>query len=159
MGEAYFYHLTRTSLEVTLATVLSKSLEAGWRVAVRGRSDGLLDRLDELLWLRPEDGFLPHGRAGGSEDAAQPVLLTTGAAANDPTCLVSVEGAAVSAAEVAAMARVMVLFDGHDAAALQTAREQWKSLTGAGAAAKYWSEESGTWVMKAETGGAPGSDP
>ncbi len=43
------------------------------------------------------------------------------------------------------------LFDGHDEAALQTAREQWKALTGAGCAAKYWSEASGRWEMKAES--------
>ncbi|MBF9044731.1 DNA polymerase III subunit chi [Rhodobacterales bacterium HKCCE4037] len=153
MGEAYFYHLTRQPLEVTLATLLGKSLQAGWRVAVRGRTEAVLDRLDEQLWLRPEDGFLPHGRSGGVHDAAQPVLLTTGAASNDPTCVVSIEGAGVSAEEVGALSRVMILFDGHDDAAVQTAREQWKALTSAGAAAKYWSEESGRWEMKAEAGG------
>ena len=154
MGEAYFYHLTRAPVEVTLATLLGKSLQAGWRVAVRGRTEEALARLDDQLWLRPEDGFLPHGRAGGPHDGLQPVLLTTGEAGNDPTCLVSVDGAQVSVDEVGAMARVMVLFDGHDDGALQTARAQWKALTGAGVVAKYWSEESGKWEMKAESGGA-----
>lgn len=155
MGEAYFYHLTQAPLEVTLRVLLGKSLQAGWRVAVRGRTEAALDRLDEQLWLVPEDGFLPHGRAGGAHDADQPVLLTTegagGAAGNDPTCLVSVEGAGVEALEVEKMDRVMVLFDGHDEAALQTAREQWRALTAAGVAAKYWSEASGRWEMKAES--------
>ncbi|GAB5446553.1 DNA polymerase III subunit chi [Gymnodinialimonas sp.] len=151
MGEAYFYHLTQAPLEVTLRVLLGKSLQAGWRVAVRGRTEVTLERLDEALWLVPEDSFLPHGRAGGDHDADQPVLLTTGAAGNDSTCLVSVEGAGVDAAEVTAMDRVMVLFDGHDEAALQTAREQWKALTAAGVAAKYWSEASGRWEMKAES--------
>lgn len=151
MGEVYFYHLTQAPLEVTLRVLLGKSLQAGWRVAVRGRTDAALDRLDEQLWLLPEDSFLPHGRAGGAHDAAQPVLLTTAVAGNDPTCLVSVEGASVDALEVETMDRVMVLFDGHDEAALQTAREQWKALTAAGVAAKYWSEASGRWEMKAES--------
>jgi DNA polymerase-3 subunit chi len=62
---------------VTLRALLEKSLAAGWRVAVRGRTDEMLDRLDAQLWLGPEDGFLPHGRAGGPHDALQPVLLTT----------------------------------------------------------------------------------
>jgi DNA polymerase-3 subunit chi len=154
MGEAYFYHLTQAPVEATLTTLLGKSLQAGWRVAVRGRTDAMLERLDAQLWLRPEDGFLPHGRAGGPHDAAQPVLLTMGEAGNAPSCLVSVEGAGVTAAEVAEMERVMVLFDGHDPAELQTAREQCKALAGAGAVAKYWSEESGRWEMKAESGGA-----
>ena len=152
MGEVFFYHLTRAPLEVTLRSLLEKSLGAGWRVAVRGRTDEALDRLDAALWLGPEEGFLPHGRAGGAHDAAQPVLLTTGReAANRPDCVVSVEGAEIGAEEAAGLARAMILFDGHDPGAVQAAREQWKALTGAGAKAKYWSEESGRWEMKAES--------
>jgi DNA polymerase-3 subunit chi len=153
VGEAFFYHLTRAPLEVTLRVLLEKSLAQPWRVAVRGRTDDMLDRLDGQLWLG--DGFLPHGRAGGPHDADQPVLLTTGAAGNTPDCLVSVEGAEVSAGEVAAHKRVMILFDGHDPGAVETARAQWRTLTGAGAAAKYWSEETGSWKMKAESGAKP----
>lgn len=152
MGEVFFYHLTRAPLEVTLRTLLEKSLGAGWRVAVRGRTEGMLERLDAQLWLGPEEGFLPHGRAGGPQDAAQPVLLTTAReAANRPDCVVSVEGAEIGAEEAAGLARTMILFDGHDPNAVQAAREQWKALTGAGARAKYWSEESGRWEMKAES--------
>ena len=152
MGEAYFYHMTRTPLEATLPVLLAKSLEAGWRVAVRGRAEDRLDWLDQKLWLGAEDGFLPHGRAGGPHDADQPILLTTGTeAANAATCLVSVDGADVTAAEVAALVRVMVLFDGNDPAAVETAREQWRALTGAGCAAKYWSQDEGRWQMKAES--------
>ena len=40
--------------------------------------------------------------------------------------------------------------DDGGAKAVQTARVQWKTLTDAGCAAKYWSEESGRWEMKAE---------
>ncbi len=153
MGEVFFYHLTRAPSEVTLRILLEKSLSQGWRVAVRGRTEALLDRLDQQLWLQPEDGFLPHGLAGGDHDADQPVLLTVSReAANDPTCLISVEGAELDAQEIAKSDRAMILFDGHDDGALQTAREQWKALTGAGAKAKYWSEESGRWEMKAESG-------
>lgn len=152
MGEVFFYHLTRAPLEVTLRVLLEKSLAAGWRVAVRGRSAAMLERLDAQLWLGAEDGFLPHGRAGGAHDADQPVLLVTGAeAANRPDCLVSVEGAEITATEAAAASRAMILFDGHDEAAVQVARGQWKALTAAGAKAKYWSEAAGRWEMKAES--------
>ncbi len=151
MGAAYFYHLTRRSLEITLVVLASKAQEAGWRVAVRARSEEMVERLDGQLWLRPEDGFLPHGVAGGPHDAEQPVLLTTGTdRANGATCLMSVEGAAISPDEVTAMDRVCVLFDGHDPGAVETARAQWRGLTEAGCAAQYWSEESGSWEMKAE---------
>lgn len=160
MGAAYFYHMTRNPLEAVLISLVEKSREAGWRVAVRGRSAEVIDRLDDILWLRPEDGFLPHGKAGGDHDAAQPVLLTTTAdLPNAPDCLMSVEGAGVTPDEVARASRVCILFDGHDEAAVARARMQWKELTGAGCAAKYWSEASGRWELKSEsgTGGAEGA--
>ncbi|MFO7757580.1 MAG: DNA polymerase III subunit chi [Roseovarius sp.] len=151
MGTAYFYHLTQRPLEVTLPVLLGKALGAGWRVAVRGTDPARLDWLDRQLWLGPQDGFLPHGRAGGPHDADQPVLLTTTAEhPNEATCVMAVDGAEVGASEVAAMARVCILFDGNDATALDTARGQWKALTGAGCSAQYWSEESGRWEKKAE---------
>lgn len=150
MGAVFFYHLTRRPLEATLPVLLEKSLAAGWRVAIRGTDPGRLSWLDEKLWLGPEDGFLPHGLSGGPHDADQPVLLTTGTAANDPSCVMAVDGAEVTAEEVAALERVCILFDGHDTTAVQVAREQWKALTGGGAKAQYWSEDSGRWEKKAE---------
>ncbi|MFV0336057.1 MAG: DNA polymerase III subunit chi [Tropicimonas sp.] len=152
MGQALFYHLTRHPLDVTLTLLLEKSLQRGWRVMVRGRDEGRLDWLDRKLWLGPEEGFLPHGLAGGEHDADQPVLLGTGPQiANGAGCLISVDGAEVTVEEVAALERACILFDGRDAAAVQHARGQWKALTGGGAKAQYWSEESGTWKMKAES--------
>lgn len=152
MGAAYFYHLTRRPLVETLRMLLTKSLEQGWNVAVRGTDQEGLEALDRALWLGPEDGFLPHGLAGGAHDAAQPVLLTTAVvAANAPACVMAVHGAEVTADEVAALDRVCVLFDGSDDIALNRARGQWKALKEAGASAQYWSEESGRWEKKAET--------
>lgn len=153
MGAAYFYHLTRRPLEATLPVLLERARAAGWAVELRGTDRGRMQWLDEKLWLGPEDGFLPHGVAGGPHDALQPVLLCTEgeAATNGAACLMTVDGAAVSAGEVQALERVCVLFDGHDAAALQAARVQWKALTRAGCSAQYWSEESGKWEKKAES--------
>ncbi|NDV99506.1 DNA polymerase III subunit chi [Salipiger sp. PrR002] len=152
MGVAMFYHLTQRPLEETLPMLLEKSLAAGWRVAVRGVDPGRLDWLDERLWLGPEEGFLPHGRAGGAHDAQQPILLTERAdLPNGASCLMSVDGAEVSAEEVAQMERVCILFDGMDERALTQARGQWRALTAAGCTAQYWSEESGRWEKKAES--------
>ena len=150
MGAAYFYHLTRQPLEATLPMLLGKARQAGWRVAVRGQDADRLAWLDERLWLGPGDGFLPHGIAGGPHDAHQPILLTLDKAANDPACLMTIDGADVSADEVQRLERVCVLFDGNDDPAVQTARGQWKALTDAGCAAQYWSEECGRWEKKAE---------
>ena len=153
MGAAYFYHLTQSPLEATLPMLLGKARGAGWRVAVRGVDAGRLDWLDEKLWLG--EGFLPHGRAGGPHDADQPVLLTTERdAPNDPACLMAIDGAEVAPEEVAGLERVCILFDGNDDRAVERARGQWRALTEAGCAAQYWSQESGSWAKKAESGGS-----
>jgi DNA polymerase III subunit chi len=153
MGAAWFYHLTRAPLEATLPMLLDKARGAGWRVAIRGTDPGRIEWLDGKLWLLGDNAFLPHGVAGGAFDADQPVLLTTGAEVpNGAACLMAIDGAAVGPEEVAAMERVCILFDGNDPAAVEAARAQWRALTGAGCAAAYWSEESGRWEKKAETG-------
>ncbi|GHE05304.1 DNA polymerase III subunit chi [Defluviimonas sp. 20V17] len=151
MGAARFYHLTRSAVEAALPMLVGKSLEAGWRVAIRGTEAARMRWLDEKLWLGPEEGFLPHGLAGGPHDADQPVLLTTAPEApNGAACVMAIDGADVTAEEVAALERVCILFDGNDPDALGRARAQWKALTEAGASAQYWSEEDGPWRMKAE---------
>ncbi|MEM7490415.1 MAG: DNA polymerase III subunit chi [Pseudomonadota bacterium] len=148
MAEVYFYHLTRRSVVDTLVPLLNRSLAQGWRVAVRGGDPDRLRWLDEKLWLGDPAAFLPHGLAGGEHDARQPVLLTEGAAANAPDCLMTVDGAALAAEEVPALKRACILFDGTDGDALATARTQWRNLTEAGLPARYWSEESGSWEQK-----------
>jgi DNA polymerase-3 subunit chi len=147
-----FYHLTRRPMEETLAMLLGKARQAGWRVVVRGTDPERMTWLDERLWLGPEEEFLPHGLAGGAHDALQPVLLGTKPEdAQGADCLMAVDGAAVTATEVETLARVCVLFDGNDATALSLARDQWKVLKAAGVSAQYWSEDSGRWEKKAET--------
>ncbi|PHS26652.1 MAG: DNA polymerase III subunit chi [Robiginitomaculum sp.] len=151
MGAVYFYHLTRAPVEVTLTALLGKARQAGWRVAVRGTDANRMAWLDEKLWQGPDDGFLPHGLAGGGQDANQPILLTCAAtAANKPACVMTIDGAALDPGEVDALDRACVLFDGNDPQALDQARAQWKALTGAGCRAQYWSQESGSWQMMAE---------
>ncbi len=150
MGAVFFYHLTRHPLEQTLPMLLGKARAAGWRVAVRGMNADRMAWLDDRLWLGPDDQFLAHGLAGGPHDAEQPVLLTTGEAANGAHCVMCIDGAEIGAEEIATLDRTCVLFDGNDPEAVDRARAQWSALTGAGVAAQYWSEASGRWEKKAE---------
>ncbi|MEM6941031.1 MAG: DNA polymerase III subunit chi [Pseudomonadota bacterium] len=152
MGAAYFYHITQRPLVETLRMLLHKALQSKWRVAVRGTDDTQLSELNRALWLGPEETFLPHGLANGPDAPLQPVLLTREmAAANDPVCVMSVGGAEVKVDEVRALQRVCVLFDGNDPEGVSRARVQWKTLADAGASAQYWAEDTGRWIMKAET--------
>lgn len=152
MGEVYFYHLTASPLEQTLPMLLSKARGAGWRVLVRGTAPDRMGWLNDRLWLGNEATFLAHGLSGGEFDADQPILLTCdGDNPNSSDCLMSVDGAEVSPAEVQKSARVCILFDGNDPVALERARGQWKSLADAGSPAQYWAQEDGKWTMKARS--------
>lgn len=152
MGTVMFFHLMQSAPADTLAINAPRALGQGWRVMVRGTDPAALELLDQALWLKGGDeGFLPHGLAGGPHDADQPVLLGLGGPANRAQVLALVDGAEASDVEIAAMERVWVLFDGNDVNRLQAARAQWKSITGAGHAAQYWSEDSGRWEKKAES--------
>lgn len=151
MGTVLFYHLTASTPDLVLAQILPRALGQGWRAMVRGTDPSALDALDAALWSLGDDaGFLPHGREGGPQDADQPVLLGQGAAVNGAQGLALLDGATASAAELDAMARVWVLFDGNDAGRTDAARALWKSVTAAGHAAQYWSEDGGRWQKKAE---------
>ena len=97
MGDVYFYHLTDRPLEATLPALLTKSLSAGWRVAVRAGDTSLVARLDDALWNG--DGFIPHGKAGGPHDTDQPILITTGEASNNSSCLMVVGDASFAIEE------------------------------------------------------------
>lgn len=145
-----FYHLTRSTPQETMATILPRALSAGWKVMLRGTDLEALKALDAALWLHPDDSFLPHGLAGGPQDADQPILLGQGAIGNAAQGLMLVDGAETTPDEAAPLQRVWVLFDGADDEALAGARRLWTSLTGAGLAAQYWSEESGRWEKKTE---------
>jgi DNA polymerase-3 subunit chi len=150
VGEVLFYHLTRSSTEEVAERLLPRALAQGWRVVVRGRDGAMLDRLDSWLWLHPEDGFLPHGRSGGPQDARQPVLLTDRAEApNNPQAMMVIDRAEVSPEETARLQRIWILFDSADAQALEHARGLWRRFSGAGLAPQYWTEESGRWQRKA----------
>ena len=151
MAEVLFYHLTQTPLERTLPDLLAKSRARGWNVVVRSGSEDRLEWLDKRLWLGLDTDFLAHGREGGTFDVDQPILLTLGTnIPNDAQILFAVDMADVTGSEAADFTRVCIVFDGNDEAALVHARNQWKSLTEAGLPAKYWSQESGNWQVKAE---------
>ena len=149
MGNALFYHLTRSNAETLVPQLLGKSLAAGWRVELRGANAPRMEALDAGLWQN--EGFLPHGMAGGPHDARQPVILRAAdapPAANAPECLMALDGTEVTPAEALALTRVCIIFDGNDSMAVDRARDQWRALTGAGVAVEYWSEAGGRWEKK-----------
>jgi DNA polymerase III subunit chi len=146
MTEILFYHLKGQTPEQVLPTLLQKSLDRGWRVVVQASSEERVEALDAHLWTWRDDSFLPHGTWRDAEASQQPILLTAGDHnPNGATVRFLVDGALMPA-NVAAYERVVLLFNGEDPDALDTARTRWTEAKSAGFEVTYWqADEKGGW--------------
>ena len=137
MGEVWFYHLERASLNETLPSLLEKTLQKGWRALVRVGSQERLDSLDGLLWTYRDESFLPHGRFDSEDAERQPILLTLDADnANSAQILFLTDPSA--AFDLEQFERVALVFDGNDQDSVAAARERWKEARSKDAAVSYW---------------------
>jgi DNA polymerase-3 subunit chi len=148
-ADVMFYHLERQPLEKVLPLLVAKTLERGWRAVVQAGSDERLEALDQALWTYSEDSFLPHGTAKTGYAADQPVYLTTGdETPNGAGVRFLVDGA--RSAHFTGLERIVYMFDGNEAEAVEIARSEWKAAKAAGCAVTYWQQtEAGTWQKKA----------
>lgn len=142
--EALFYHLERRTLEDVLPGLIEKSLQRGWRAAVKTDSSERSDALDTLLWTYDDQSFLPHAQLGDGEPKDQPVLITIEEGnPNSANIFFYVGGAYPSDwGSLTDLARVVLLFDGRDENALARARAAWKEAKNAGHDVTYWKESS-----------------
>jgi DNA polymerase-3 subunit chi len=142
MTETLFYHLERRSLEEILPGLVEKSLARGWRAAIRTDSSERSDAMDTLLWTYDDQSFLPHAQLGDGEPAAQPVLITVEEGNPNSANIVFYVGGATPGdwAALNDLARVVLLFDGRDEAALAAARAAWKDAKAGGHDVTYWKE-------------------
>ena len=140
-----FYQLAGTPAEAVIASISEKVLGQDGRLLIVAADENYLARLDRMLWDQGEASFLPHGVAGGPDDARQPILLSTSPDAPN-------------------LARHMLIADGEwrEAAldydrsfylfgqeSLEGARLAWKLLSGReGVERRYWAQEAGKWVNK-----------
>ncbi|WP_295811709.1 DNA polymerase III subunit chi [uncultured Nitratireductor sp.] len=147
--DVFFYHLTESTLEEALPPLVEKSLERGWRVAIQTGSRERCDALDTWLWTWREEAFLAHGTDRDDHPEHQPVLLTEASSnLNGAQIRFFVDGADPGGVE--GYERAVVMFDGHDASQLDTARGHWKTLKSAGHAVTYWQQgPDRRWQKKA----------
>lgn len=140
-----FYQLAGTAPEGVIAGIAEKVLAGDGRLLVVAEDEAVLARLDRVLWDQGTSGFLPHGLAGGADDARQPILLSTSPdAPNLARNMLIADGEWRDAALT--YDRSFYLFD---AGALEDARLAWKLLAGReGVERRYWAQEDGKWVKK-----------
>ena len=153
MGDIGFYHLKTTPLERALPRLLERALKDGYRVLVVASSSERVEHLNQLLWTYDEASFLPHGSARDGNTDRQPIFLTAGEGnPNNATMLVLIDGAASSGLEN--YQRVCDMFDGNDEAAVNEARQRWRTAKAAGHSLTYWEQTPSGWVKRgAETEG------
>jgi DNA polymerase-3 subunit chi len=149
MTEVLFYHMQRQPLESVLPGLLEKCVERGWRVVVQFGSEERRDAIDAHLWTYRDDGFLPHGTQKDGFPDRQPIWLTAGEEnPNAATVRFFADGA--KADDYAAYERIVLLFDGNDADAVDAARDEWKRVKSGGHDATYWQQsDGGRWEKKA----------
>jgi len=140
-----FYQLAGTPPEQVIASLADKLLATGGRMIVVADDEVSLARLNRILWDQGAASFVPHGLAGGADDARQPVLLTTSPdAPNLARNMLIADG--VWRESALSYDRSFFLFDN---ATLEGAREAWKSLAAKeGIERRYWAQEGGKWVKK-----------
>jgi DNA polymerase III subunit chi len=140
-----FYQLAGTPAEQVIATLAEKVLEGDGRLLIVAEDESQLARLDRQLWDQAGSSFLPHGIAGGADDARQPILLSTSPdAPNQARNLLIADGLWREAALT--FDRSFYLFED---STLEGARLAWKLLAGReGVERRYWAREAGKWVKK-----------
>ena len=140
-----FYQLAGAPPEQVIASIAEKLLAQDSRLLIVAEDEGLLARLDRLLWDQGKTSFLPHALAGGTDDARQPIRMSTSPdAPNLARNMLIADGQWRDAA--LAYDRAFYLFD---AATLEGARLAWKLLAGReGIERRYWAQENGKWAQK-----------
>jgi len=141
-----FYQLGGSAAEQVIASIAEKVLGNDGRLLIVADDEAYLAKLDRMLWDSGPLSFLPHGLAGGSDDARQPILLSTNPdAPNQARNLLIADGIWREAALT--YDRSFYLFDD---STLEGARLSWKLLAGReGVERRYWAQEAGKWVKKA----------
>ena len=149
MTEILFYHLTESTLEDALPGLLERSIGRGWRAVVQTGSEDRRDALDQHLWTFRDDSFIAHASDREAFPQEQPILLTTGDGnQNSAQIRFLVDGA--EPPDLGCYERAVFLFDGHDTAQVEAARQHWKTMKTAGHAVTYWQQTADKrWERKA----------
>ncbi|HEY7296946.1 MAG TPA: DNA polymerase III subunit chi [Xanthobacteraceae bacterium] len=146
MTEILFYHLRGQSIEAVLPPLVEKSLERGWRVIVQAASEERIEALDAHLWTFRSDSFLPHATWRDPDASRQPVLLTAGDGnPNSAAVRFLVDGVPVPS-DAGGYERVVIIFDGNDSDAVESAKASWREARKNGFEVTYWqADERGRW--------------
>ena len=148
MSEVFFYHLTKTTLEIALPKILERALSEKWSIEIRTSANTNLDEISNAIWRGPEESFLPHCLEDHEDSQDYPIVLCKSPLKDWRDCLIVVDQADLKENEVKNYKRVCLIFDAKIEVELSKARKSWKKLSEEGIKTIYWSEDKGRWVKK-----------
>lgn len=148
MSEVFFYHLTKTTLEIALPKILERALSEKWSIEIRTSANTNLDEISNAIWRGPEESFLPHCLEDHEDLQDYPIVLCKSPLKDWRDCLIVVDQADLKENEVKNYKRICLIFDAKIEAELSKARKSWKKLSEEGINTAYWAEDKGRWVKK-----------
>ena len=148
MSEVFFYHLTKTTLEIALPKILERALSEKWSIEIRTSANTNLDEISNAIWRGPEESFLPHCLEDHEDLQDYPIVLCKSPLKDWRDCLIVVGQADLKENEVKNYKRICLIFDAKIEAELSKARKSWKKLSEEGINTNYWAEDKGRWVKK-----------
>ena len=119
-----FYQLSRDPVDVTVAKLARKVLQAGERLVVVSGDDAQRQHLSKVLWEQGGATFLANGMAGGAHDERQPILVSDQCKAPNQARMALIADGQWGD-EAAQFDRVLLLFD---AAQRDGAAQLWRRL-------------------------------
>ena len=148
MSEVFFYHLTKTTLEIALPKILERALSEEWSIEIRTSANTNLDEISNAIWRGPDESFLPHCLEDHEDLQDYPIVLCKSPLKDWRDCLIIVGQADLKENEVKNYKRICLIFDAKIEVELSKARKSWKKLSEEGIKTTYWSEDKGRWVKK-----------
>lgn len=148
MSEVFFYHLTKTTLEIALPKILERALSEKWSIEIRTSANTNLDEISNAIWRGPEESFLPHCLEDHEDLQDYPIVLCKSPLKDWRDCLIVVGQADLKENEVKNYKRICLIFDAKIEVELSKARKSWKKLSEEGINTNYWTEDKGRWVKK-----------
>lgn len=150
MSRIDFYHLQKQNLEAALPKLLEKAYDSGKRIKVLVGNELRVEFINSFLWTYQEDSFLPHGTKKDGAADSQPIWISAeDSNPNHAEILFLVDGAEISVQEADMFTRILNIFDGNNAEAVQNARHLWSALKSANHEIHYWQQDKdGRWTEK-----------
>ena len=150
MTRVDFYHLQKAPLEQVLPKLCEKAYATKKHIKILLGTDERVEFINSLLWTYNDESFLPHGSKKDGFAKEQPIFISANEEnENNASLLILADGAMIETDKLGEYERILNIFDGNDAVALNNARDYWKQIKSLNFELHYWQQnDTGTFEQK-----------